>query len=173
MVMLTTQTQRRVNFLTSLHMSAGWSPQDAATFWQLRNVDSVMRYPVSEAHKEELGERRLLREETEQSKRDTFQQHRLAEANEESIIDTEEAVDLEFWCRFQSWTYCPKCHKLEPRKLQPGFRRKTPSALNNACKCGNGIYHVPDVDDVPLLLRNLTEEDVRVLRPLEIHCGDY
>ena len=29
------------------------------------------------------------------------------------------------------------------------------------------------VDDIPLILRNLTEDDLRVLRPLTIHCGDY
>lgn len=29
------------------------------------------------------------------------------------------------------------------------------------------------VDDIRLILRNLTEDDLRVLRPLKLHCGDY
>lgn len=32
---------------------------------------------------------------------------------------------------------------------------------------------VPQPDDVPLPLRNLTEADIRILRPFDIHCGDY
>ena len=32
---------------------------------------------------------------------------------------------------------------------------------------------MPQVDDVPLLLRNLNRQDIQVLRPFEIHCGDY
>ena len=56
--------------------------------------------------------------------------------------------DLQFCCWYQSWTYCPKCQKLKTRKLQPAFRRKTPSPLHNACKCG--------IEDVPLILGNLT-----------------
>lgn len=76
-------------------------------------------------------------------------------------------------CRYQSWTYCPKCQKLETRKLQPAFRRKTPSPLHNVFKCGNSIYIVPNIEDVPLILCNRTEAEVRVLCSLEIHCGEY
>ena len=36
-----------------------------------------------------------------------------------------------------------------------------------ACTC------VPQPDDVPLLLRNLTSDDIRVLCPFDIYCGDY
>ena len=32
---------------------------------------------------------------------------------------------------------------------------------------------VPNMDDIPVLLRGLTDADMRVLRPFEIHCGDY
>lgn len=32
---------------------------------------------------------------------------------------------------------------------------------------------MPVVDDIPLILCNLTEDDLRVLCPLTIHCGDY
>lgn len=72
--------------------------------------------------------------------------------------------DLQFCCWYQSWTYCPKCQKLKTRKLQPAFRRKTPSPLHNACKCG--------IEDVPLILGNLTKVGVCVLRSLEMHWGN-
>ena len=80
-------------------------------------------------------------------------------ANADPLIHTEEAAELEFWARFQSWTFCDKCAKLEPRKLLPAFRGRAPTPLHNTCKCSNGTYVVPDVDDVPLLLRNVTIED--------------
>ena len=59
------------------------------------------------------------------------------------------------------------------RKLQPAFRRKTPSPLHHAFKCGNSIYIVPNIEDVPLILRNRTEAEVCVLCSLEIHCWEY
>ena len=70
-------------------------------------------------------------------------------------------------------TFCEKCGKLEPRKLLPAFRRRAPTPLHNTCKCSHRNYVVPDVDDVPLLLRNVTIEEQRVLSPFDIHCGDY
>ncbi|KAL9976527.1 hypothetical protein ACROYT_G013841 [Oculina patagonica] len=45
--------------------------------------------------------------------------------------------------------------------------------METACKWANQPYCVPDVDDVPLILRGLTDTDVGLLRPFEIHCGDY
>ena len=47
MLMFTSQTQRRLMFLTSCAM-AGWSDEDATTFWDLRGMDTVMHYPVSQ-----------------------------------------------------------------------------------------------------------------------------
>ena len=35
------------------------------------------------------------------------------------------------------------------------------------------MYCVLQVDNVPLLLRNLTKDDIRVLHLFDIHCGDY
>lgn len=34
-------------------------------------------------------------------------------------------------------------------------------------------YVVPSLNDVPLLLHNVTKEGQRLLSPFEIHCGDY
>lgn len=60
-----------------------------------------------------------------------------------------------------------------PRNLLPSFQNRSATPLESQCKCSNGIYTVSNLEDVPLLLRDLTEEDMQVLRPFEIHCGDY
>ena len=73
----------------------------------------------------------------------------------------------------KSWSFCENCGQLTCRKLLPSFRTSTLSPLEKSCKCGNHIYSVPQVEDVPLLLRNLTITDIRVLRPFDIHCGEY
>ena len=77
------------------------------------------------------------------------------------------------WCEEASWSFCPKCGKLSPVKLLPSFRTRNPNVLDHSCKCGGTSYCVPRVEDVPLILHNLTGQDIRVLRPLVIHSGDY
>lgn len=81
------------------------------------------------------------------------------------MINTEEARDLRNWCVEKSWSFCPKCGHLSFQKLLPSFRATTPSPLDRRCKCGNGVYCVPQLNNVPSLRRNLTSDD--------IHCGDY
>lgn len=67
---------------------------------------------------------------------------------------------------FKVWKTCRS-------KTDAIFPSQTAFPLDRACKCGGGTYIVPQLDDVPLLLRNLSSEDIRVLRPFDIHCGDY
>ena len=88
-------------------------------------------------------------------------------------VNTEEARNLRRWCIEKSWCFCDKCGHLGFQKLLPSFRSSAPSPVDQKCKCGGGVYRVPPVDDVPLLLRNLTRDDILVLRPFDIHCGDY
>ena len=63
MLMLTSQTQRRLMFLTSRAM-AGWSAEDAITFWDRRGMDTVMHYPISRQCHNQLDEKRELHEDT-------------------------------------------------------------------------------------------------------------
>ena len=155
-------------------MSSGWSPEDANTFWSARPSESLLQHPVSERHRQQLDERSHERAETLENRRQTFfRQHHLEEADGISILQTPKAHDLAFWVQYQSWTYCTKCLKLEPRKLPPSFSLKTATRTDGSCKCGNAIYCVPTADDIPLFLRRLTAEDQRVLPPFEIHSGDY
>ena len=162
------------SFSLTSNMSAGWSIGDAATFWASWHATSILQYPVSLRREQQLADRRRERVETIQDQEDTFVRvHRLQNSQEESIIETSEAEDLEFWAKYQSWTFCATYGRLDPRKLLPPFRKRTASPLFTACKCSKGTYEVPTTDDVPLILRRLTVEDQRVLSPFQVHCGDY
>ena len=155
-------------------MSAGWSIGDAATFWASRQATSILQYPVSMRREQQLAERRRERLDTMQDQEDNFLQlHRLQNTHEDSIIETSQAEDLEFWAKYQSWTFCANHGKLHGRKLLPPFRKRTATALFTAWKCSRSTYDVPSTDDVPLVLRRLTIEDQHVLSPFHVHCGDY
>ena len=155
-------------------MSVGWSIGDAATFWASRQATSILQYPVSLRREQQLADRRQERLETMQDQEDTFLRvHRLQHSQQESIIETSEAEDLEFWVKYQSWTFCANCGQLDPRKLLPPFRKRTATLLFTNCKCSRGTYEVPSTDNVPLILRRLTAEDQRLLSPFDVHCSDY
>ena len=155
-------------------MSAGWSIGHATTFWASRQATSILQYPVSLRREQQLADRRRKRVETMQDQEDTFVRiHRLQHTQQRSIIETSEAEDLEFWAKYQSWTFCANDGQLDPRKLLPPFRKRTATPLFTNCKCSRGTYEVPSTDDVPLILRRLTVEDQRLLSPFDVHCGDY
>ena len=70
-------------------------------------MDTVMYYPVSQQGHDLLEERRKLHEDTNEINRQTFKGQRdLGDSTTESIMHTEEVRNLQFWCRYQSWTYC-------------------------------------------------------------------
>ena len=155
-------------------MSAGWSIGHATTFWASRQATSILQYPVSLRREQQLADRRRKRVETMQDQEDTFVRvHRLQHTQQRSIIETSEAEDLEFWAKYQSWTFCANGGQLDPRKLLPPFRKRTATPLFTNCKCSRGTYEVPSTDDIPLILRRLTVDDQRLLSPFDVHCGDY
>ena len=155
-------------------MSAGWSIGDATTFWASRQAGSILQYPVSLRREQQLADRRRQRLDSIQNEEDTFVRvHGLQHAHHSSTIETSEAEDLQFWAKYQSWTFCANCGLLDPRKLLPPFRKRSATTLFIQCKCSTGTYEVPSTDDVPLILRTLTIEDQRLLSPFVVHCGDY
>ena len=155
-------------------MANRWTRADSLSFWRGRDSDAILHYNVTLRRERELKRHKESRRNLLESKRDAFiEEFGLEDADGPSVLNTPEAQDLKFWCSQQSWTFCDKCNKLARRKLLPNFRNRAPTEPENACKCGQGVYTVPTIDDVPLFLRNLTEDDVRVLRPFQIHCGDY
>ena len=142
--------------------------------WDARPSMAINRYVVSlrpeqEVCRSERGHLAILQRWREEFLAD----YEFPEVEVESIIDTLEAHHLRRWCVEVSWSFCPKCGKLSPVKLVPSFRTRKPNALDLSCKCGGSTYSVLQAEDVPLILRNLTAQDIRVLRPLDIHSGEY
>ena len=142
-------------------MANKWKTVDVARFWCQRPTGTLVKYNISLRREQEIQRRKLNRQDVVNRRRQTFiNENHLEESDVSSIIQTSESQDLEFWCANQSWSFCSKCLMLSPRKLLPSFRNRPPTALETKCKCGDGIDEVPSVDDFPLILRNLTEEDL-------------
>ena len=97
---------------------------DAATFWASRQATSILQYPVSLWREQQLADRRRERVETMHDQEHPFVSiHNLQNAREESIIETSEAEDLQFWANYQSWTFCGNYSKLDPGKQLPPFKK--------------------------------------------------
>ena len=85
------------------------------------------------------------------------------------------AAALENWCRQGSWGMCPTCAILQPRPLRPDDLTKTalPEVAPSACRrCRVSQPHlVPQRQDAPPPLQNLTVSIVAALRPLDVDVG--
>ena len=150
------------------------SVTSSADAWAQRQAQTVNAYSVSLRRELDVSNSQANRQRAFVNRREAFlREYDWQSADGPSLINTPEASDLRTWCIEKSWLFCPKCGHLAFEKLLPSFCTSTPSPLDRKCKCGNGVYTVPQPDDVPLLLRNLTTEDIRVLRPFDIHCGEY
>lgn len=150
------------------------SVTSSADAWAQRQAQTVNAYSVSLRRELDVSNSQANRQRAFVNRREAFlREYDWQSADGPSLINTPEASDLRTWCIEKSWSFCPKCGHLAFEKLLPSFRTSTPSPLDRKCKCGNGVYTVPQPDDVPLLLRNLTTHDIRVLRPFDIHCGEY
>ena len=146
----------------------------SADAWGQRQAQSVNNYHVSLRRELDVSASQANHQRAFVNRRKAFlNEYEWQHADGASVITTDEACDLRNWCIEKSWCFCPKCGHLGFQKLLPSFRTSTPSPLDRRCKCGNGVYCVPQPDDVPLLLRNLTSDDIRVLHPFDIHCRDY
>ena len=147
------------------------SPVDS---WDGRQSMAINSHPVSLRREQEVSRSNAGRAAALERRREQFlEEYEFPDVQHESIISTPEAEHLRLWCEEGSWSFCPKCGKLCPAKLLPSFRTRKHNILDNSCKCGGTTYCVPQAEDVPLPLRNLTAQDIRVLRPLVIHCGEY
>ena len=147
------------------------SPVDS---WDARPSIAINDYPVSLRREQELCRSQAGRLAALERRREEFlEQYDFPNLEQDSIMNTPEAQQLRVWCKEASWSFCPKCGKVSPAKLLPSFRTRKPNVLDHSCKCGGPTYCVPQAEDVPLVLRNLTAQDIRVLRPLVIHSGKY
>ena len=87
------------------------------------------------------------------------------------------ARSFEQWATYGSWAMCKKCHTLEKRPFLPAdvTRPKIRKAWIEKCKhCRKGIgYAATQWEDIPVPLRNLPEEVLHALRPMDVDIGVY
>ncbi len=96
------------------------------------------------------------------------------------------------WAQRGSWSMCTQCKRLEKRDFEPrdiaaaNFREPTASRFRGRsasqrsawiakCKhCATGAgYPAVSINAIPLPLRELTEEALEALRPVEVDVGAY
>eukprot|EP00438_Fugacium_kawagutii_P006489 Skav210261 [mRNA] locus=scaffold3363:7597:11482:+ [translate_table: standard] len=80
---------------------------------------------------------------------------------------------VEDWCKMGSWGICETCGSVQPRPLQPAMLKKVPkpTITSKACTaCQKGKY-VPQLDDIPEPLRQLSPSVIAALRPLDLNTG--
>jgi len=81
------------------------------------------------------------------------------------------------WARWNSWVMCAQCQRLQKRPFQaidaanPSRRKQTVTKCTH-CASGAG-YGATKIDDIPEVLRDLSEEALEALRPIEIDVGVY
>ena len=82
---------------------------------------------------------------------------------------------VEWWCKIGSWKICETCHSVRPVPLRPlDARRVGPPTVKSCSACKPGATHyVPQPEDVPEPLRDLNQEIVAALRPLDIDTGRH
>ena len=87
------------------------------------------------------------------------------------------AVRFEAWCREDAWIMCKNCHRLEARALREvditgKIGRKTHSVKHcKHCAYGTGYPTVELERDIPEVLRDLSEESLWAIVPLDIMNG--
>ena len=78
------------------------------------------------------------------------------------------------WARYDSWSMCSECHRLQPQKFWPTHvRRPDRKAAPSQCKyCQKGVgYWAPRPEEVPEPLRNLPDAVLEALTMFDIYTG--
>lgn len=87
------------------------------------------------------------------------------------------ARHFEQWAQYASWALCKSCGRLEHRQFAPVDVRRPQKRRPHIEKCRfcqRGVgYRSPAWDDIPKVLRELTEEALDALRPLDPDVGPY
>ena len=90
---------------------------------------------------------------------------------------TNNAAMVEKWCKWGSWTTCPTCHSVQPRRTKNIDARRLAGPHHasrdcRACKAAGGRNSgVATVVAVSRALRKLNARVVKALRPLDVDCG--
>ena len=81
--------------------------------------------------------------------------------------------NLKYWIQNSSWTFCPTCFSLKPEKLLQRYKGQPANKPLKKCLCADKKYIVPTLCLIPDCLRNLSFNEICILRPFNFHFGDY
>ena len=59
------------------------------------------------------------------------------------------------------------------QRLLPNYFKRPSIKYANDCTCIKKVYINPALDKIPDVLKGLAHNNIIVLRPLEVHIGDY
>ena len=162
--------------MSLIAMPSTWTKELSGQFWSNREWIQIGRDDNTPSRQLEC----IANEQNRQTK-DSFDKTKFLHANSnrqqsenaEPFIPSNETDNLAFWIAHGSYTYCNECKTILPLRLLRRFgnRPKLTRAKNCACKLGR--YIQPSVEDIPVVLRNLSKAEICTLRPLTIHTGDY
>ena len=93
--------------------------------------------------------------------------------NAEAYLATVDAENLAFWAVHGSTTYCANCNKLLQLRLLSRWSNRPKVSAKGHCTCVEGRYFTPQPNEVPVVLRNLSNSEICSLRPLTVHTGQY
>lgn len=145
----------------------------ALEFWGLRPFKIVGSYPIQQwaltrnTLEEERKDRQLAKKEA------FFLKHNLNASNNQHFSFLDTSQHLTFWAKFLSWSFCNSSKSLVKNTLLPSYRSRNNNRAKNDCSCSSDRYIIPTIDDIPICLRGLTNEETLVLRPFDLHTGDY
>ena len=100
-----------------------------------------------------------------------LQQTRQDVINSNAITST--SSHIAFWATNNSWSYCLKCNTISSNILTYTFVNRPTNKHIHTCTCSNARYIVPKYDNIPAPLRGLSVDDLHVLRPFYLSCGQY
>ena len=152
-----------------------WTETQAEAFWTVRRYLSVHSQPLLT---ERLQNMRTMTE----SRRERWARERQLFVRERDWRETGAAFvpanittaqKLTFWLKFCSWSFCSLCGSVSPLPLFPQFAKNTSITNSKDCGCQKDRYCYPLYDLVPEELKGLQPSDIIILRPFDIHCGQY
>ena len=83
------------------------------------------------------------------------------------------AKNIQFWMQHLSWIYCQNCKLLRTERMLPNYFKRPPVKFAKNCTCANKVYINLSVEKFPNILKGLSHNEIIVLKPFNIHLGDY
>lgn len=152
------------------------SKEQSDQFWKKRPWVIIQREDGTDENIASMkadDERREGRHEESYKNFELKHSSRSSSPSAESFKGEQERNDVSFWMIHSSWTTCEKCQSLQPCKLFPRLTKRPLVKPVKDCGYSSNRYIIPNLEDIPLVLRQLTFEQIVALRPLDVHTGDY